>query len=229
MNVLALDIGGTHIKFRTQRHSEAVKIKSGQKMTPDKMMEAISDCTKGWSFDRVSIGYPGPVIHNMPLLEPHNLGKGWVKFKFEQAFAGKPVRILNDAAMQALGSYKGGRMLFLGLGTGLGSAMVVESVVQAMELAHMPWKDGRSYEDMLGAAALKKDGRKKWLKHVATAIEELQSALECEYIVLGGGNAKLVPKLPKHAFKGNNDDAFKGGFMLWQKLAGASRGNTIKA
>jgi len=223
MNVLAVDIGGTHIKFRTQRKSAPVKVKSGPAMTPAGMMKAITENTEGWKFDCVSLGYPGPVVHDKPLLEPHNLGKGWVKFKFDEAFDGKPVRMVNDAVMQALGSYQGGRMLFLGLGTGLGSAMVVEGVAQPMELAHLPWKNGRTYEEYLGAVALKKHGRKKWLKNLRTVMDELQEAMECEYIVLGGGNAKLVPELPKHVLRGENDNAFKGAFLLWKQKHEPSR------
>lgn len=223
MNVLGVDIGGSHVKFRTQRHAEVMKVKSGPKMTPDKMMKAISECTKSWKYDRVSIGFPGPVVHNRPLSEPHNLGKGWVHFNFQKAFQDRPLRMLNDAAMQALGSYKGGRMLFLGLGTGLGSAMVVEGVVQGMELAHLPWKKNRSYEDFLGAAGLERDGRKEWLKNLMKIIEELQQALECEYVVLGGGNGKLVRKLPKHVVLGANDNAFRGAFLLWDKAHESSR------
>lgn len=216
MNVLAVDIGGTHVKFRTQHHKEAVKIKSGKKMTPEKMMAAIRESTADWKYEAVSIGYPGPVVHDTPLAEPHNLGSGWLKFDFRKAFDEKPLRLLNDAAMQALGSYQGGRMLFLGLGTGLGSAMVVEGVVQAMEIAHLPWKKGRTYEEFLGLEALGKDGRKSWLKHVFEAIEELETTLESEYVVLGGGNAKLVKHLPKHVVLGANENAFEGGFKLWK-------------
>lgn len=216
MNVLAIDIGGTHIKFRTQHHAQVVKIDSGPNMTPQKMLKAIKAMTKGWKFDHVSIGYPGTVVHDIPLREPHNLGKGWKGFRFDHAF-GKPVHVINDAAMQALGSYRGGRMLFLGLGTGLGSAMVVDGVVQAMELAHLPWKKGKTYEEFLGLAAYEHDGRKTWNKHVLEVIQDLQAAMECSYIVLGGGNAGQVRKLPKGVILGSNDNAFKGGFLLWEK------------
>jgi polyphosphate glucokinase len=217
MNVLAVDIGGTHVKFRTQRHAEVEKIDSGPRMTPKKMLQIIKKLTAGWNFDRVSLGYPGPVVHGIPLREPHNLGKGWKGFHFEKAFDGKPVQVINDAAMQALGSYRGGRMLFLGLGTGLGSAMVVDGVVQAMELAHLTWKKGRTYEEYLGAAAYERDGPKDWTRHVHQVIGTLGSALECDYIVLGGGNAKLVRRLPKNVVLGSNDNAFKGAFLLWDK------------
>ncbi len=223
MNVLAIDIGGTHLKFKLQSQSEPVKVKSGSKMTPEKMMDSIRACTADWKFDHVSLGYPGPVVHDAPLMDPHNLGKGWVDFEYKKAFDGKPLRMLNDAAMQALGSYKGGRMLFLGLGTGLGSAMVVDDVVQSMELAHFTWKKGRTYEDFLGAEGLKRDGRKHWLRHVNEVVAEMRSTLKSDYIVLGGGNAKLVKELPKNVAIGANDNAFKGAFMLWKSEHASSR------
>ncbi len=223
MNILAIDIGGTHVKFRTQQHAESVKVKSGPKMTPERMMKFVEKDLAGWKYDHVSVGYPGPVVHNKPLREPQNLGKGWMKFNFRKAFDNKPLRVINDAAMQALGSYRSGRMLFLGLGTGLGSAMVVEGVVQAMELAHMPWKKGHSFEYFLGSAALTRDGRKTWRKHVLKVIEELSQVLESDYVVLGGGNAATIKKLPKNVIVGSNENAFKGGFMLWQEEHKSSR------
>lgn len=157
------------------------------------------------------------MVHNKLLLEPHNLAPGWVNFDFEKAFHGKKVLIFNDAALQALGSYRNGRMLYLGLGTGLGSAMVVEGVVQPMELAHLPWKKGHSYEEYLGAAALERFGKKKWLRNVLQVTDRLGQALASDYVVLGGGNAKLVDSPPERVFIGGNENAFKGGFMLWQK------------
>ncbi len=223
MKILAVDIGGTHLKFRTQQHAKATKVESGPKLTPAKMMAAIAAATKDWKYDHVSIGYPGVVVHNLPISEPHNLAKGWVEFKYQKAFGDRPLRMLNDAAMQALGSYHGGRMLFLGVGTGLGSAMVVDGVVQAMELAHLPWKKEKTYEDFLGAAGLKRDGKKVWSRNLKKVMVQLQSALECEYIVLGGGNAKLLTDLPKHVEVGANDNAFKGAFLLWQKAHETSR------
>jgi polyphosphate glucokinase len=216
MNILGVDIGGTNLKFRMQQQDEIIKVSSGPKMTPQVMMKAIHKHTAGWKYDHVSVGFPGPVIHDRPLLEPHNLGKGWVRFDFKKAFGNKPLKFLNDAAMQAMGSYKGGRMLYLGLGTGLGSAMVVDGSVQAMELAHLPWKKRKSYEDYLGKAGLKRDGRKAWEKNVMKVIEMMSSAMEADYVVLGGGNAKLIKKLPPKVFLGSNDNAFKGAFMLWQ-------------
>jgi polyphosphate glucokinase len=223
VNVLAVDIGGTHIKFRTQRHAEPVKVDSGKKMTPEKMMAAIHENARDWKYDHVSLGYPGPVVHDVPLTDPFNLGKGWVKFDYKKAFGNKPLRMLNDAAMQALGSYKGGRMLFLGLGTGLGSALVVEGVVQGMELAHLRWKKGKTYEDFLGEAGLKRDGRKKWTKNVMDVISELRQVLQADYVVLGGGNARLIKKLPNKVFLGSNKNAFKGAFLIWKKEHRTSR------
>ena len=217
MNILGVDIGGTNLKFRSQRQEDVIKVPSGPRMTPDFMMKAIHQHTAGWKYDHVSVGFPGPVIHDRPLLEPHNLGTGWVRFDFNKAFGGKPLKLLNDAAMQALGSYSGGRMLYLGLGTGLGSAMVVDGHVQAMELAHLPWKKRKSYEDYLGKAGLKRYGRKAWEKNVLKVIELMANAMEAEYVVLGGGNAKLVRELPPHVTVGSNDNAFKGAFHLWEQ------------
>lgn len=216
MNILAVDIGGTHVKFCTEQHPEVVAFPSGPKMTPKKMVSLIDKHSTGWNYDHVSLGYPGPVIHDNPLREPFNLGKGWVHFKWKQAFGGKPIRMLNDAAMQALGSYSGGRMLFLGLGTGLGSALVVDGIVQAMELAHLPWKKGKTYEEFLGLKGLEHDGKKVWRKHVLQVIEDLAEAFESECVVLGGGNAKLIDKLPKHVTLGNNENAIKGAFLMWK-------------
>lgn len=216
MNILGVDIGGTNLKFRSQRQEDVIKVPSGPRMTPEFMMKAIHQHTVGWKYDHVSVGFPGPVIHDRPLLEPHNLGRGWVRFDFKKAFGGKPLKLLNDAAMQAMGSYGGGRMLYLGLGTGLGSAMVVDGHVQAMELAHLPWKKRKSYEDYLGKAGLKRYGRKAWEKNVLRAIDLMANAMEAEYVVLGGGNAKLVRELPPHVSVGSNDNAFKGAFQLWE-------------
>ena len=178
MNTLVVDIGGTHIKFRTRHIAKPVKVKSGLNMTPDKMISAIQKASEGWTYDRVSLGYPGLVVHDTPITEPHNLGKGWVNFGYKEAFGGKPLRIVNDAAMQALGSYRGGRMLFLSFGTGLGCAMVVDGSVQDLPLAHLPWKKGRSYEDVLGAAALKQKGLKVWRAHVLDVLKNLDTALK---------------------------------------------------
>ena len=185
-------------------------------MTPRKMVRLVKKSVKDWKFDCVSLGYPGPIINGHPLREPHNLGRGWVGFDFRKAF-GRPVKIINDAAMQALGSYKGGRMLFLGLGTGLGSAMIVDGMLQPMELAHLIYKKGRTYEDYLGLRGLERSGKKKWRKHVAKVTTKLKAALEADYVVLGGGNSKKLKKLPTGVRLGNNGNAFLGGFSLWQK------------
>ena len=213
-NILVIDVGGTHIKVLASGHKEPVKIDSGPKMTAKKMVKEVRDATKDWNYSVVSIGYPAPVIHGRPLAEPHNLGGGWVGFDFRKAF-GRPVKIVNDAAMQALGIYRGGRMLFLGLGTGLGSAMIVDGVLEPMEVAHLPYKKGRTYEDYLGIRGLKRLGKKKWRRYVARIAEQLKNALEAEYVVLGGGNAKLLKTLPPGCRLGNNSTAFTGGFRLW--------------
>lgn len=216
IKVLAIDVGGTHVKILATGNQQPRKFPSGQKLTPQKMIEGVLKFTEDWQYQVVSIGIPAPVIHNRVLHDPANLGKGWAGFDFESAF-GKPVKIINDAAMQALGSYEGGRMLFLGLGTGLGSAMIVDSVMQPMELAHLPYKKGRTYEDYLGLRGLQRLGKKKWRKVIKDVIEQLKAALEPDYIVLGGGNVKKLKELPPDTRRGDNDNAFKGGFRLWEK------------
>ena len=185
-------------------------------MTPRRMVRLVKKSVRDWKFDCVSLGFPGPVINQHPLREPHNLGGGWMGFNFRKAF-GCPVRIINDAAMQALGSYKGGRMLFLGLGTGLGSAMVVDGMLQPMELAHLIYKNGKTYEDYLGLRGLERSGKKKWRKHVATIAKKLKTALEADYVMLGGGNSKKLKNLPPGTRLGSNENAFLGGFCMWQK------------
>jgi hypothetical protein len=220
--VLVLDVGGTHVKARVTGSKEEVKIDSGPKMTAAEMVKQVRASTKGWDYSAVSMGYPGPVVHNRPLTEPHNLGPGWVKFDFGKAF-GRPVRIVNDAAMQALGSYEGGRMLFLGLGTGLGSAMIVDGVVEPMELAHLPYKKDRTYEDYVGIRGLDRLGKKKWRQRVADVVERLKTALEADYVVIGGGNARLLKTLPPGARLGDNENAFRGGLRLWQHSAAKHR------
>ncbi len=178
------------------------------------MVAEVLELVADWTFDVVSIGYPGPAIHNRPLAEPYNLGKGWVGFDFEKAFR-RPVKIVNDAAMQALGSYTGGRMLFLGLGTGLGSAMVVDGLVEPMELAHLEYKHGKTFEGYLGLRGLERVGAKRWQQGVATVVERLFAALEPDYVVIGGGNARKLKQLPPNCRLGDNENAFKGGFRLW--------------
>jgi polyphosphate glucokinase len=213
-NILVIDVGGTHVKVLATGQKEPVKIPSGPKMTAKKMVQAVLAATKGWKYSGVSIGYPAPVVHGHPFSEPHNLGKGWVGFDFREAF-GHPVKMVNDAAMQALGIYQGGRMLFLGLGTGLGSAMIVDGILEPMEVAHLPYKKGRTYEDYIGLRGLERLGKKKWRRYVARIAEQLKNALEAEYVVLGGGNAKMLKALPSGCRLGNNASAFTGGFRLW--------------
>jgi polyphosphate glucokinase len=218
MKILVIDVGGTHVKLLATGRRARVEIPSGPEMTAAKMVAAVKKATAGWTYDAVSIGYPGPVVHDRPVCEPHNLGTGWVGGDFAKAF-GRPVKIINDAAMQALGSYRGGRMLFLGLGTGLGSALIVDHVLEPMELAHLPCKKGRTYEDCVGLAGLKRLGKKKWRKNVARVVLELKTALQAGYVVLGGGNARLLKKLPPNTKLGDNNNAFRGGFRLWEKPA----------
>ena len=216
MNILVIDVGGTHVKARATSHKRRMEIPSGPKMTARKMVAAVRKLIVGWRYDAVTIGYPGAVLHGHIVAEPHNLGHGWVGFDFKKAF-GCPVKIINDAAMQALGSYEGKRMLFLGLGTGLGSAMIVDGVLAPMELAHLPYKNGRTYEDYVGLAGLKRLGKKKWRRHVNDVVKQLKIALEADYVVLGGGNAKLLKKVPPGARLGDNANAFRGGYRLWAK------------
>lgn len=214
MNVLVIDIGGTNIKFLATGQTEARKFASGPTMTPDKMVAGVKQMTQDWPYDAVAIGYPGPVIHGCITQEPHNLAPGWRGVDFEAAF-GCPVRLINDAAMQALGSFDHGAMMFLGLGTGLGSAMVVQGTVVPMELAHLPYKKG-TYEDYLGLRGLKRLGKKKWRYHVNEVITRLISAMQLDEIVIGGGNAKQLKELPPHCRLGTNANAFVGGFRLWE-------------
>jgi predicted NBD/HSP70 family sugar kinase len=214
-NVLVIDVGGTHVKVGATDHKDLVKIESGLAMTPALMVAAVKKATLGWKFDAIAIGYPGPVLHGRPVAEPHNLGAGWVGFDFRKAF-GKPVKLVNDAAMQALGSYQGGRMLFLGLGTGLGSALIVDGDLEPMELAHLPYKKGRTYEDYVGLRGLERLGKKRWARHVFDVVEKLKAALGADYVVLGGGNAKFLKQLPPSARLGENSNAFKGGIRLFQ-------------
>jgi hypothetical protein len=219
VRVLVIDVGGTHVKLLATGRKIRVEIPSGPNLTAAKMVRDVHAVTRGWDYTAVSIGFPGPVVHNQPITEPHNLGRGWVGFNFRKAF-GCPVRLINDAAMQAIGSYEGGRMLFLGLGTGLGSAMIVDGILEPMELAHLPYKRGRSYEAYVGLRGLKRVGKKKWRRHVADVVQKLKVALEADYVVLGGGNVKLLKKLPPGARLGDNNNSFRGGFRLWQRSDG---------
>ena len=211
--VLVVDVGGTHVKVFANGQDEPREIVSGPAMTAPRMVQQVKKLTRDWKYDAVTIGYPGPVAHDKPLREPFNLGAGWRRFDFKKAF-GCPVKIINDAAMQALGSYRGGRMLFLGLGTGLGSAMIVDGILEPMELAHLPYRK-KTYEDYLGIRGLKRMGKKKWTRRVFAIVEELRLALEVDYVVLGGGNTKKLKTLPPKTRRGDNRNAFIGGFRLW--------------
>jgi polyphosphate glucokinase len=218
MKVLVIDIGGTSVKVRASGRRTVVRIPSGPRMTARTMARLVRESTEGWQYSRVSVGYPGIVLHGRPVTEPKNLGRGWVGFDFGKAFR-RPAKVINDAAMQALGSYRGGRMLFLGLGTGLGSALVVDGVLEPMELAHLPYKKGRTYEEYIGDAARRRMGKKKWRRHVVDVVERLKTALEADYVVLGGGNASRVKRLPRGARLGSNANAFSGGFRMWAETS----------
>jgi polyphosphate glucokinase len=218
MQILTIDVGGTHVKVLVSGQTEARKMDSGRKLTAAAMVEGVKALTTDWPYDVISMGYPGQVVHNMPAHDPVNLGKGWIGFDYEGAF-GRPIKIINDAALQALGSYDGGRMLFLGLGTGLGSAMIVDGKLSPMELGHLPYKKGLTYEDYVGERSLERLGKKKWRREVLAIIEIFRAALEPEYIVLGGGNAKLIGELPPDVHPGDNANAFIGGFRLWETSA----------
>jgi len=219
MNVLVIDVGGTHVKVLATGQKQQREFESGPKLTPRKMVAGVRKLAKDWKYDVISIGYPGFVMHNRPIAEPHNLGRGWVGFNFSTAFK-RPVKVVNDAAMQALGSYKGGKMLFLGLGTGLGTAMILEGIIEPMELGHLPYKK-TTCEDYTGIRALEKYGKKRWRKNVAKIVKHLIAALEPDDVVLGGGNVKKLKKMPPGSRAGDNANAFAGGFRLWQKQTGA--------
>jgi len=218
MKVLAIDVGGTHVKTLLSGEDTPRKFESGPKMTAGEMVKGVKKLTKDWKYDVIAMGYPGPVLRNRPILEPHNMGEGWVGFHYERAF-GCPIKILNDAAMQALGSYRKGRMLFLGLGTGLGTAVVDDGTVEPMELGHLPYKK-KTYEDYVGLRGFKKYGKKKWRKYVADVVERLNLALEPDEVVLGGGNVKKLKKLPPNCRAGDNANAFRGAFRLWDVEVG---------
>lgn len=185
-------------------------------MTPQRLLPALKEATLGWKYDVVSVGYPGRVKNNLIQEDAPNLGKGWVKFDWRRAFK-KPVRILNDAAMQALGSYQGGRMLFLGLGTGFGSALILEGVVHATEFGDLPYSNGKPYAEYLGKAALERLGKAAWIRHVKLALRHFKAALQVDYVVLGGGKARLLPKLPAGVLRGDNSKAFDGGLRAWKQ------------
>ena len=217
MNVLVVDIGGTNVKILATGQAAPRKFPSGPTLTPKRMVAGVKKLAGDWKYDVVSIGYPGPILGGRPISEPFNLGLGWVGFNFQTAF-GRPVKVINDAAMQALGSYQRGKMLFLGLGTGLGSTMIVDGIVEPAELGHLPYKSKkRTYEDYVGLRGLKRMGRKKWEQYVVELIERLIAALEPDDVVLGGGNVKQLKTLPAGCRAGDNANAFLGGFRLWER------------
>jgi polyphosphate glucokinase len=216
--ILVVDVGGTNVKVGLSGSEAVHKIPSGRKMTAEAMAKAVLGLSRTWNYDAVSIGYPGMVYRNRPVVEPKNLAPGWVGFDFARAFR-RPVRIINDAAMQALGSYRGGKMLFLGLGTGLGSAAVWDGVLEPMELAHLHYRKGRTFEDCLGLRGLERLGKKKWRAAVADVVARLKEAFGVDEVVLGGGQAKLLKELPPGARLGDNANAFAGGFSLWKNGA----------
>lgn len=215
MKILVIDIGGTNVKLLATGQDEVRKFPSGPQLTPQQMVTGTLEATKDWQYDAVTIGYPGPVKQNKILLEPVNLGPGWVDFDFAAAL-GKPVKLINDAAMQALGSYEGGRMLFLGLGTGLGNAMVINDFIIPMEVGHLPYKKGKTFEDYVGVRGLEELGKKDWYEAVEDVVARLSAALIADYVVLGGGNSKKLKRLPPGARLGDNKNAFIGGFRLWE-------------
>jgi polyphosphate glucokinase len=223
MRILVIDIGGNNVKVRHPVDATVLKIPSGPSLTAAQMVRAVHRATHGWQYDAVSIGYPGPVADGRPTREPHNLGRGWVRLDYRAAFR-KPVRIINDAAMQALGSYEGGRMLYLGLGTGLGSALVIDGTVQPLELAHLPYRKGRTFEDYIGQRGYERLGKRAWARHIAHVIEMLRNALQVQDVVLGGGNVKRLDELPPGCRPGTNANAFIGGLRLWN--TGKGRSNT---
>ena len=216
MKVLVIDIGGTSVKILASGQPEPRKAPTGPTFTAEQLVPVVRQLADGWEYDVLSIGYPAPVIRGRPIVEPQNLGTGWVGFDFAAAF-GKPVRLINDAAMQALGSYEGGKMLFLGLGTGLGSAVIWDNELEPLELAHLRYKKGRTFEDYLGLRGLKWLGKKKWRLAVAGVVERLSNAICIDYVVLGGGNVNKLKDLPPNARAGSNANAFKGGFRLWEE------------
>lgn len=221
MKVLVIDVGGTNVKILASGHSQPLKFPSGRELTPTQMVARAKKLSANWEYDVVSIGVPGPVMFGELVAEPRNLGPGWVGFDFAAAF-GVPIKLLNDAAMQAVGSYRGGKMLFFGLGTGLGTALVINGVAESREIAHFPYKQG-TYEDYVGTPALRKLGKKKWRRHVEEIITNFVTKVHVDDVVVGGGNVKKLKKLPKGCRAGNNANAFLGGFRLWEGSFGAKR------
>lgn len=225
MKILVIDVGGSHVKIMASGQPKKRRVASGAKLSAQQMVDAVKQLAKGWDYDAVSIGYPGVVKQNRPVTEPRNLGQGWVDFDYAAAF-GCPVKIINDAAMQALGSFQQGTLLFLGLGTGLGAALVVDGKVLPTELAHLPYRDG-SFENYVGKRALARDGKKKWRKRVADVVARLSAALLPDEVVLGGGNVSLLKQLPPMCRAGSNAKAFDGGFRLWDAAPAATRRKSL--
>lgn len=221
VKVLVIDVGGSHVKIMASGQTEERKFESGPTMTPAQMAEGVKALASGWRYDAVAIGYPGVVIRDQPATEPHNLAPGWVAFDYAEAF-GCPVKIINDAAMQALGSYRSGKMLFLGLGTGLGTTLIVDGIVVPMELAHLPYRKA-SFEDYVGERAFERDGKKKWHRRVFDVVERLRAAFIPDDVVIGGGNLRLLDKLPDGCRAGDNANAFAGGFRLWVQAPGTKQ------
>jgi polyphosphate glucokinase len=213
--VLVIDVGGTHVKILATGQDDKREFESGPSLTPRRMVSKVLKLAADWKYDVVSIGYPGPVMQGRPLADPWNLGKGWAGFRFDKAFK-RPVKMLNDAAMQALGSYRRGKMLFLGLGTGLGSAFIVDGIIEPMELAHLPYKKG-TFEDYVGIRGLEKYGKRKWRRFVEDVVGRLIAALEPDEVVIGGGNVNRLKELPPRCRAGDNANAFRGGFRLWEE------------
>jgi polyphosphate glucokinase len=213
--ILVVDTGGTNIKVFGGGHKVPLKVPSGPAMTARRMVTLVKRAARDWDYDRVSVGFPGPVVDGRSASDPVNLGRGWKGFDFRKAF-GRPVKVINDAAMQALGSYQGGRMLFLGLGTGLGTALVVDGALQPLELSHLPYKNKLSYEDYLGREGLERLGKKRWRREVFKVTALLKFALQVDDVVLGGGNVKKLKSLPPGARLGSNRNAFIGGLRLWE-------------
>ena len=216
MKVLVIDIGGTHIKVAASDRLVPLKIVSGPTLTAEQMVSQVVELTADWEYDAITIGFPGPVRNDRPSAEPHNLGEGWLDFDFQKAFP-KPVRFLNDAAMQALGGYSGGKMLFLGTGTGLGSALIDDGHILPLELAHLPYKKKRTYEEYIGLAGLERRGKKRWRRSVTDIVNRLRAAFVADSVLLGGGNAKLMKKLPEATVLGANSNAITGGIALWHQ------------
>ncbi|MEO8560627.1 MAG: ROK family protein [bacterium] len=214
MKILVIDVGGSNVKLLATGRRTPIKVPSGPALTPRDMVDEVREATADWHYDAITIGYPGPINKNRPAKEPVNLGEGWTRFNYQRAF-GCPVRMINDAAMQALGSYAGRTMLFLGLGTGLGTTLVTNGVVVPLELAHLPFRDKKSYEDTIGEAGLKQTGKRKWRRNVTEIVGLLMAATNADYVVLGGGNVRFMDELPENTRRGSNANAFRGGYRLW--------------